>query len=162
LPQEAMTGSRRDADRYKWKALINTTMGTLMVSIDSSIVLIAMPDIFRGIKLDPLAAGNSFYLLWMILGFLVVTAVLVVSFGRLGDMYGRVKIYNLGFALFTFFSLLLTITWMSGKAGAIWLIVMRSSKASAAPWCSATRWPSSPTPSRPANGAWRWGERYGV
>jgi MFS family permease len=125
LPQEAMTGSSRVADRYKWKALINTTMGTLMVSIDSSIVLIAMPDIFRGIKLDPLAAGNSFYLLWMILGFLVVTAVLVVSFGRLGDMYGRVKIYNLGFALFTFFSLLLTITWMSGKAGAIWLIVMR-------------------------------------
>ena len=64
-----------------------------------------MPDIFRGIKLDPLLPGNSFYLLWMILGFIVVTSVLVVSLGRLGDMYGRVKIYNLGFALFTFFSL---------------------------------------------------------
>ena len=89
-------------------------MGVLMVTIDGSIVLIAMPDIFRGIKLNPLLPGNSFYLLWMILGFLVVTSVLVVSLGRLGDMYGRVKIYNLGFALFTFFSLLLSITWMTG------------------------------------------------
>ncbi len=111
--------------RYKWIALVNTTMGTLMVAIDGTIVLIAMPDIFRGIKLNPLLPGNSFYLLWMILGFLVVTSVLVVSLGRLGDMYGRVKIYNLGFALFTFFSLLLTITWMSGTDGATWLIVMR-------------------------------------
>jgi MFS family permease len=115
----------RRGDRYKWIALVNTTMGVLMVTIDGSIVLIAMPDIFRGIKLDPLLPGNSFYLLWMILGFLVVTSVLVVSLGRLGDMYGRVRIYNLGFAIFTFFSLLLTVTWMSGKAGAIWLIVGR-------------------------------------
>ena len=99
---------------YKWIALVNTTLGVLMVTIDGSIVLIALPDIFRGIKLDPLLPGNSFYLLWMILGFLVVTSVLVVSLGRLGDMYGRVKIYNLGFALFTFFSLLLSITWMTG------------------------------------------------
>ena len=98
------------SERYKWIALINTTMGVLMVTIDGSIVLIAMPDIFRGIGLDPLLPGNSFYLLWMILGFLVVTSVLVVSLGRLGDMYGRVKIYNLGFAIFTFFSLLLTLT----------------------------------------------------
>ncbi|HXQ19341.1 MAG TPA: MFS transporter [Acidimicrobiales bacterium] len=122
----ALNGSaERRSDRYKWIALINTTMGTLMVAIDGTIVLIAMPDIFRGIKLNPLLPGNSFYLLWMILGFLVVTSVLVVSLGRLGDMYGRVKIYNLGFALFTFFSLLLTITWMSGTDGATWLIVMR-------------------------------------
>jgi EmrB/QacA subfamily drug resistance transporter len=118
-------GPARHSDRYKWIALINTTTGVMMVTIDGSIVLIAMPDIFRGIKLDPLLPGNSFYLLWMILGFLVVTSVLVVSLGRLGDMYGRVKIYNLGFAVFTFFSLLLSITWMSGRDGAIWLIVMR-------------------------------------
>ena len=111
--------------RYKWVALVNTTMGVLMVTIDGSIVLIAMPDVFRGINLDPLTPGNSFYLLWMILGFLVVTSVLVVSLGRLGDMYGRVKIYNLGFAVFTFFSLVLTITWMTGPAAAIFLIVMR-------------------------------------
>ncbi len=96
-----------------------------MVTIDGSIVLISMPDIFRGIGIDPLKPGNTFYLLWMILGFLVVTSVLVVSLGRLGDMYGRVKIYNLGFALFTFFSLLLTITWLTGTKGALWLIIMR-------------------------------------
>ncbi len=111
--------------RYKWIALVNTTTGVLMVTIDGSIVLIALPDVFRGIQLDPLTPGNSFYLLWMILGFLVVTSVLVVSLGRLGDMYGRVKIYNLGFAVFTFFSLVLTITWMTGPAAAIFLIVMR-------------------------------------
>jgi MFS family permease len=84
-----------------------------------------MPDIFRGIGLDPLQPGNSFYLLWMILGFLVVTSVLVTTLGRMGDMYGRVRIYNLGFALFTVFSLLLSVTWMSGHAGGIWLIVLR-------------------------------------
>jgi MFS family permease len=112
-------------DRYKWIALVNTTMGVLMVTIDGSIVLIAMPDIFRGIGLDPLLPGNSFYLLWMILGYLVVTSVLVVSLGRLGDMYGRVRIYNLGFVVFTFFSLLLTVCWLHGRAGAIFLITGR-------------------------------------
>jgi MFS family permease len=97
----------------------------LMATIDGSIVLIAMPDIFRGIGINPLEPGNTFYLLWMILGFLVVTSVLVVTLGRLGDIYGRVRIYNLGFAVFTFFSLLLTITWAHGHAAGIWLITMR-------------------------------------
>ena len=101
------------------------TLGMLMATIDGSIVLIALPDIFRGIGIDPLQPGNSFYLLWMILGFLVVTSVLVTTLGRLGDIYGRVRTYNLGFAVFTFFSLLLTVTWMTGHAGGIWLIVMR-------------------------------------
>ncbi len=101
------------------------TLGVLLATIDSSIMLIAMPDIFRGIGLDPLAPGNSFYLLWMILGFLIVSSVLVVNFGRLGDLFGRVRFYNLGFVVYTFFSLLLTVTWMSGRAGAVWLIVMR-------------------------------------
>ncbi|HWE67933.1 MAG TPA: MFS transporter [Acidimicrobiales bacterium] len=110
---------------YKWVALFISTLGMLMATIDGSIVLISMPDIFRGIGLDPLQAGNSFYLLWMILGFLVTTSVLVVTLGRLGDIYGRVRTYNLGFAVFTFFSLLLSITWMSGHAAGIWLIVMR-------------------------------------
>src|SRR3984885_2463263 len=110
---------------HKWIALFITTLGMLMATIDASIVLIALPDIFRGIHLDPLEPGNSFYLLWMILGFLVVTSVLVVSLGRLGDIYGRVRIYNLGFAVFTFFSLLLSVTWLTGTAGGIWLIVMR-------------------------------------
>ncbi|WP_414638283.1 MFS transporter [Actinomycetospora sp.] len=90
-----------------------------------SILLIALPDIFRGINIDPLAPSNISYLLWLIMGYLVVTAVLVVSFGRIGDMYGRTKMYNLGFAVFTFFSILLAVTWLQGDAGAIYLIVMR-------------------------------------
>ncbi len=84
-----------------------------------------MPDVFRGIRLDPLASGNSFYLLWMILGFLVVTSVLVVSLGRLGDLYGRVRMYTLGFLIFTVASLLLSVDWLHGRAGADWLIVFR-------------------------------------
>jgi MFS family permease len=110
---------------YKWMALFISTLGMLMATIDGSIVLIALPDIFRGIGLDPLQPGNTFYLLWMILGFLVITSVLVVSLGRMGDIYGRVRTYNLGFAVFTLFSLLLSVTWMTGHAAGIWLITMR-------------------------------------
>src|SRR5579863_4289480 len=110
---------------YKWIALSNTTLGVLMVTINQSIVLIALPDIFRGIGLNPLSPDNTSYLLWMFMGFLVVSAVLVVSFGRLGDMFGRVRMYNLGFAIFTVGSLLLTITWLHGSAGALWLIGWR-------------------------------------
>ncbi len=110
---------------YKWVALTNTTMGVLLATIDSSIMLIAMPDIFNGVKLDPLAPGNSFYLLWMILGFLVVSSVLVVSLGRLGDMFGRVKMYNLGFVVYTASSFVLTVDPLVGRAGAMWLIVGR-------------------------------------
>src|SRR5271163_4579107 len=110
---------------YKWVALFVSTLGMLMATIDGSITLIALPDVFRGIDIDPLQPGNSFYLLWMILGFLVVTSVLVTTLGRLGDIYGRVRMYNLGFAVFTFFSLLLTVTWTSGHAAGIYLIVLR-------------------------------------
>jgi MFS family permease len=110
---------------YKWTALFISTLGVLMAMIDGSITLIALPDIFRGIDIDPLKTSNSFFLLWMILGFLVVTSVLVTSLGRLGDIYGRVRIYNLGFAVFTFFSLLLAVTWMTGTVAGIWLIVLR-------------------------------------
>ena len=112
-------------DGYKWSALVNTTLGMLMATIDGSILLISLPDVFRGIHLDPLQPGNTFFLLWMILGFLVVTSVLVVNLGRLGDMYGRVKTYNLGFAVFTVFSLLLTVTWMTGRAAGWFLVVVR-------------------------------------
>src|SRR6201999_1951597 len=106
-------------------ALSNTTLGVLLATLDASITLIAMPDIFRGIHLDPLEPSNSFYLLWMILGYLVVSSVLIVSLGRLGDMYGRVRIYNLGFVVYTVASLLLTVDWMTGRAGATYLIVFR-------------------------------------
>jgi EmrB/QacA subfamily drug resistance transporter len=112
-------------DRYKWIALSNTTIGMLMATMNSSVLIIALPDIFRGIGIDPLAPGNTAYFLWILMGFMLVTSVLVVSLGRVGDMFGRVRMYNLGFALFTLFSVMLAITWMHGTAAAWWLIVMR-------------------------------------
>jgi MFS family permease len=113
------------SDRYKWIALSNTTLGALLVTINSSIVLISLPDIFRGIGINPLQPGNTTILLWMMMGFMVVTAVLVVSFGRLGDMFGRVRLYNLGFAIFTVFSVLLSVSWMHGTAAGWYLIIVR-------------------------------------
>jgi MFS family permease len=113
------------SDRYKWVALSNTTLGTLMATLDGSIVIIALPAIFRGIRLDPLAPGNIVYLLWMVLGYLLVSAVLVVSLGRLGDMYGRVRMYNLGFLIFSIASLALSLDPFTGHAGALWLILLR-------------------------------------
>jgi len=110
---------------YKWIALSNTTLGMTMVTINQTIVLISLPDIFHGIGLNPLGAGNTSYLLWMFMGFMVVTAVLVVSFGRLGDMFGRVRMYNMGFAVFSIASIFLTVTWMHGVAAALWLIIWR-------------------------------------
>ncbi|MEA2716797.1 MAG: hypothetical protein QOI99_1114 [Actinomycetota bacterium] len=112
-------------DRYKWTALSNTTLGIFMATLDSSIVLISLPAIFRGIHLDPLQPANIGYLLWMLMGYLVVTAVLVVTFGRLGDMFGRVKMYNGGFAVFSAASLALSLCPWTGPSGAMWLIVWR-------------------------------------
>src|ERR1700732_4335376 len=94
----------------------------MMATIDSSIVIISMPAIFRGIHLDPLAPGNISYLLWMIMGYLLVQAVLVVTLGRLGDMFGRVRIYNLGFVVFTIASIALSFDPLLGGGGALWLI----------------------------------------
>ncbi len=111
--------------RYKWVALSNTTLSMTMATIDTSIVIIAMPAIFRGIHLDPTAPGNISYLLWMIIGYLLVTAVLVVTLGRLGDMFGRVRIYNLGFVVFTLASIALSLDPLTGPAGALWLILWR-------------------------------------
>jgi MFS family permease len=116
---------RHSGPAYKWVALSNTTLGVLLIMINSSILLIALPDVFRGIKLQPLAAGNTSYFLWMLTGFLLVTSVLVVSLGRVGDIYGRVKMFNLGFAIFTAFSILLSVTWMTGTHGALWIVIMR-------------------------------------
>jgi MFS family permease len=105
--------------------LSNTTLGILMVTINQSILLISLPALFRGIKLDPLVPSNTSYFLWMFMGFTLVTSVLVVSLGRVGDIYGRVRMYNLGFAVFTLFSILLSVTWLTGPAGALWIIIMR-------------------------------------
>jgi EmrB/QacA subfamily drug resistance transporter len=114
-----------DHPHYKWVALSNTTLGMLMATINGSIVMISLPAIFKGIHLDPLEAGNVSYLLWIMMGYLLATAVLVVTFGRLGDMYGRVRIYNLGFVVFTVGSIALAFDPYGAGPGAMWLIVWR-------------------------------------
>jgi MFS family permease len=119
----SQTGARPAS--YKWVALSNTTLGFLMATINSSIVLISLPAIFRGIGLDPLTPANIGYLLWMLMGYMVVTAVLVVSLGRIGDMYGRVRMYTLGFAVFTVASIGLSLVFWQGATAAITLIVLR-------------------------------------
>src|ERR1700742_4820172 len=127
LAETARRRRRMDHDHpfYKWIALSNTTLGTLLATINASIVLISLPAIFRGIGLNPLAPGNVSYLLWMLMGYLVGTAVLVVLFGRLGDMYGRVRIYNLGFIVFTIAAVALSFDPFHLGGGAMWLIGWR-------------------------------------
>ncbi|NMO55022.1 MFS transporter [Actinoplanes sp. TBRC 11911] len=114
-----------DHPRYKWIALSNTTLGTLLATVNASIVLISLPAIFKGINVNPLEPGNVSYLLWMLMGYLLVTAVLVVTLGRLGDMFGRVRIYNAGFAIFTVTSVILSLDPFDGGGGALWLIGWR-------------------------------------
>jgi len=123
--QPELQASDGQPDSYRWIALSNTTLSMLMATIDGSIVIIAMPAIFRGIHLSPLAPGNITYVLWMIMGYLLVQAVLVVTLGRLGDMFGRVKIYNLGFVVFTLASIALSLDPLTGGQGALWLILWR-------------------------------------
>src|SRR2546423_10294023 len=113
------------AHRYKWTYLSNSALGVFIATLDSSIVFISLPAIFRGIRLELLRPSNIGYLLWMLMGYLVVTAVLVVTFGRIGDMFGRVRMYNAGFAIFTLASVALSLTPSSGPAGAMELIVFR-------------------------------------
>ena len=108
---------------YKWVALSNTTIATFMATVNGSIILISLPAIFNGININPLTSFQ--YLLWMLMGYGVVTATLLLSFGRLSDMYGRVRLYNLGFAIFTAGSLLLFLTPGKGDAGAIEMILFR-------------------------------------
>src|SRR6266702_3236035 len=110
---------------YKWIALSAATLGISMASINASIVIISMPAIFRGVGLNPLEPGNVSYLLWMLMGYLLVAAVLVVTLGRLGDIYGQVRIYNLGFAVFALGALALPFDPYTGPHGALWLIGWR-------------------------------------
>ena len=124
-PSAAGRPTRHHDPNYKWIALSNTTLGILMAAIDGSIVIIALPAIFNGIQLNPLEPGSTSYLLWIFMGYLLVTAVLVVAFGWLGDRYGRVRMYNGGFLIFTIGSLLLAATPFMGTAGALWIIAMR-------------------------------------
>lgn len=124
--QERGGRGREDLEpNYKWIALSNTTLGVLMATINSSIVLISLPAIFNGIGINPLAPGETNYFLWLLLGYMVVTATLLVTFGRISDMFGRVRLYNLGFAIFTTGSILLFITPGRGNTAALELIIFR-------------------------------------
>src|SRR6201990_3385196 len=120
--QERETETR---DNYRWVALTNTTAAVVMSALDRSIFIISLPAIFRGIHLDPLAPANIVYLLWMIMGYRLVQSVLVVTLGRIGDMYGRVRVYNFGFTVFTVASILLSFDPFDGSAAAQWLIGWR-------------------------------------
>src|SRR6185437_4680016 len=110
MSRRMLRARRPVGPHYKWVALTNTTLGALMATIDASIVLIALPAIFKGIGVNPLAPGESSYFLWLLLGYMVVTTTLLVTFGRISDMFGRVRLYNLGFAIFTVGSTLLAFT----------------------------------------------------
>ncbi len=124
-PSDKSGGRGLRGGNYKWVALSNTTLGMLAATVNASIVIIALPAIFRGIHLDPLQASNISYLLWMLMGYLVVSAVLVVTLGRLGDIYGRVRMYNAGFAIFALGALALPFDPYKGPSGALWLIGFR-------------------------------------
>ena len=121
----AIASIARPRVAYKWIALSNTTIGMLIATVNATSLLIAMPVIFRGININPLDPANFSYLLWLLMGYMVVSAVLVVTAGRLGDMYGRTKVYNIGFAIFTVAGIGLSLVWSQGSAGAIELIVLR-------------------------------------
>ena len=125
MESAAGPAGRLRGGHYKWIALSNTTLGILAATVNGSIVIISLPAIFRGIKLDPLTPGNVSYLLWVLMGYLVVSAVLVVTLGRLGDIYGRVRMYNLGFAVFALGALALPFDPLTGPDGALWLIGWR-------------------------------------
>ncbi len=117
------TGPARKRIDYKWIVLSITTIEMFMVSVNGSITLISLPAIFNGINIDPLTSFQ--YLIWVLMGYSLVTATLLLSFGRLSDMYGRVKLYNIGFAIFTLGSVLLFLTPDKGDAGALEIIAFR-------------------------------------
>jgi EmrB/QacA subfamily drug resistance transporter len=112
-------------ENYKWIALSNTTLGVFMAMLNTNIVLISLPAIFRGIQINPMSPDSTAYLLWLLMGYTVVTATLLVSFGRISDIFGRARLYNLGFAIFTLASILLAFTPGRGDAGATELILFR-------------------------------------
>ncbi len=116
---------RKAGPHYKWIALSNTTLGMLMATLNATSLIIALPVVFRGIGINPLSTSSFGYLLWILMGYLLVTAVFVVTLGRLGDMYGRVRLYNVGFLIFTLGALGAALTWSHGNAGALELIIMR-------------------------------------
>jgi MFS family permease len=119
------TGTPVLGARYKWVVLSNTTVGTVLATLNATSLMIALPVIFRGIRLNPLQSGNFPYLLWIMMGYMLVMAAIVVTVGRIGDIFGRVKMYNLGFAWFTLGAILLSMVWSTGSTGALELVILR-------------------------------------
>jgi MFS family permease len=107
---------------YKWTVLSNTTLGGLLASLDGTILLIALPVILRGVGVNPFLPASFPILIWLLLGYGVVTATLLVTVGRLSDMFGRARMYNMGFAIFSTGSIFLFLDPWSGTAGA-WALV---------------------------------------
>ncbi len=119
------TSSTVVGPRYKWVVLSNTTIGVVLATMNATSLIIALPVIFRGIHLSPLQPANFPYLLWIIMGYMLVSAAVVVTVGRIGDIFGRVKMYNLGFAWFTVGAVLLSLVWSTGSSGALELVILR-------------------------------------
>ncbi len=112
--------------QYKYTVLTNTMLGALMASINMNIVMITLPSIFRGLNINPFAPGEFVYLLWILMGYSIVLASILVTFGRVSDLYGRARMYTWGFIIFTIASVLLSIVpGNSGNNGALMLIVFR-------------------------------------
>ncbi|MDA8101914.1 MAG: MFS transporter [Nitrospiraceae bacterium] len=125
MESRALQARQDVGPHYKWLVLSNTTIGVLLASMNATSLIIALPVIFNGIGLNPLDPSNFPYLLWIMMGYMLVTAVLVVTLGRIGDIFGRVRMYNLGFAVFTVGALLLSVVWSKGSTGALELVIMR-------------------------------------
>ncbi len=160
VPPPRPTGTERSRRLahvdYRWIALSNTTLGILMAGLNGSVVLIALPAIFRGIRVDPLAPGESDYLLWMLVGYTLVTATLLVSAGRLSDMYGRVRLYNAGFAVFTLGSILCFFVQGQGNTAALELIVFRLVQGVGGAFLMANSAAILTDAFPPTSGAWPW------
>jgi MFS family permease len=164
---EPVTNTRlQDAPRYQWVVLSNTTLGSFIASVNSNIIVIALAAIFAGIGVEPLAPGETNYFLWMLLGFLLVTSTLLVTFGRLSDMFGRVRLYNVGFAIFTLGSILLYLvpaTGTSGNAAALELVMLRLVQGLEPGFLLPTALRLSRTHSPSSSAAWQWAStRCGV
>ncbi len=111
--------------KEKWIALSNTILSTLLSTMNITMVIVAMPAIFNAFQFSTGAPDAISYIIWLITGYLIVTATMVVTFGKLSDMLGRVKLYNVGFVIFTIASVLLSAVTIKGDAGILELIIYR-------------------------------------
>jgi MFS family permease len=96
--KDAEVAAERDHG-YQWTALSVTTVGALLASVQGSALLIALPNILTELH------ATFFTIMWVLIGYLLITTVLTPVIGRLADIWGRKRLYNSGFALFALGSL---------------------------------------------------------